>query len=461
MMKGYLTVFLSLSLSVLAGFVLLLTGSAIRNGEKLRLEGDVDIAMNSALAEFSIPLHERYGLLYVDLTYLGKEPSCANLESRLRFYLGANRERDGNGKPWGVARIGKVSVRGIGTAAQGNGSSMKRQALCYIRDRGIERQEACIEGYPARAEGLEQTDAMEEWRQLQEQIAGMELPVIQNEEGEWEEVLLGNPADRIFGFSGSDVLYLLGINMGKVGGGRIRTDYISAGKRSDHAGKPQNTLEEEAFRSYLFEKMGNYRKKKEDGLLKYQLEYIVCGHGSDEENLRAVIGRLFLWRFAANVNQIFGNGGLFGEAQAAAFSLHAVSLKPEFGEPVTRSILYACAFLETIADVKCLLDGGRVEMDKSGWNTGIQQVLEGGLPGAGVSDGEGLTYEQYLACMLALLSEDTRNLRTMDVMEMDIRYLTGNPLFSMDWCVERFTADIMAQGGWNYEYALTRTYGYY
>lgn len=49
----------------------------------------------------------------------------------------------------------------------------------------------------------------------------------------------------------------------------------------------------------------------------------------------------------------------------------------------------------------------------------------------------------------------------MDVMEMDIRYLTGNPLFSMDWCVERFTADIMAQGGWNYEYALTRTYGYY
>lgn len=90
MMKGYLTVFLSLSLSVLAGFVLLLTGSAIRNGEKLRLEGDVDIAMNSALAEFSIPLHERYGLLYVDLTYLGKEPSCANLESRLRFYLGAN-----------------------------------------------------------------------------------------------------------------------------------------------------------------------------------------------------------------------------------------------------------------------------------------------------------------------------------------------------------------------------------
>lgn len=461
MMKGYLTVFLSLSLSVLAGFLLLLTGNAIRNGEKLRLEGDVDIAMNSALAEFCIPLHERYGLLYVDLTYLGKEPSCANLESRLRFYLDANGEREGNGKPWGRRRIERVSVREIGTAAQGNGSSMKRQALRYIQDRAIERQEARIEGYPARAEGLEQTDAMEEWRRLQEQIAGMELPVIQNEKGEFEEIPLGNPADRIFSFSGSDVLYLLGVNMQEVSGGRIRTDSIPAGKRSDHAGKPQIASEEEAFRSYLFEKMGNYRKKKEDGLLKYQLEYIVCGCRSDEENLRAVLERLFFWRFAANVNQIFGNGGLCGEAQAAAFSLHAVCLKPEFGEPVTRSILYACAFLETIADVKCLLDGGRVEMDKSGWNTGIHQVLEGGIPGASVSGGEGLTYEQYLACMLALLSEDTRNLRTMDVMEMDVRYLTGNPFFSMDWCVERFTAGVVAQGGWNYEYALTRTYGYY
>ena len=40
MMKGYLTVFLSLSLSVLAGFVLFLIGHTIQNAGKIRLEGD-------------------------------------------------------------------------------------------------------------------------------------------------------------------------------------------------------------------------------------------------------------------------------------------------------------------------------------------------------------------------------------------------------------------------------------
>ena len=49
----------------------------------------------------------------------------------------------------------------------------------------------------------------------------------------------------------------------------------------------------------------------------------------------------------------------------------------------------------------------------------------------------------------------------MDIMEMDIRYLSGNPRFAMDWCVEKYTAEITALGGWNNVYSLKRTYGYY
>lgn len=37
-MKGYLTIFFSLSLSIMTGFVLVLTGGAIRNAEKVRFE---------------------------------------------------------------------------------------------------------------------------------------------------------------------------------------------------------------------------------------------------------------------------------------------------------------------------------------------------------------------------------------------------------------------------------------
>lgn len=461
MMKGYLTVFLSLSLSILAGFLLFLAGNAARNAGKVRLEGDVDIAMNSVLAEFCIPLHERYDLFYVDISYLNRPPAISNMEERLEFYIKANSESDSKFRPWGSTRPGNVCISNICTAAEGMGNSMKYQAVCYMKDCGIRKQEADIQGYMSAIDSLERDSALEDWAALQEQIAGMELPVIQNEKGEWEEVPLGNPADRVFGFLGSDILYLLGVNTENLGAGCVRNDYISDRKPENIAGNTVKEADDELFLSYLFEKMGNYREEREGSLLKLQMEYIAQGRRSDYENFRVTAGKLVGWRFAANVERIFGDGGLYGEASAAALALHAVRLKAEFLEPVTRSILYACAYLEAIAEVKCLLEGGKINIQRQGWSVGIDHVLEGIVPSASAADEDGLSYEQYLACMIMMLAEDVRNLRSMDIMEMDIRYLSGNPHFSMDWCVERYTADISAYGGWNDKYSIRRSYGYY
>ena len=85
MMKGYLTVFLSLSLSILTGFILLLTGNAIRNTVKVRYECAVDTGMNAVLSEFHAKLLERYDLIYVDASYLEKQPSVLHVEDRLRY----------------------------------------------------------------------------------------------------------------------------------------------------------------------------------------------------------------------------------------------------------------------------------------------------------------------------------------------------------------------------------------
>ena len=89
-MKGYLTVFLSLSLSIITGFILMLTGNAIRNSEKVRFECAADTGMNAVLSEFHAGLLERYDLIYVDASYLGKEPSITNMEERLRYYMEEN-----------------------------------------------------------------------------------------------------------------------------------------------------------------------------------------------------------------------------------------------------------------------------------------------------------------------------------------------------------------------------------
>lgn len=57
---------------------------------------------------------------------------------------------------------------------------------------------------------------MGRWHSIMEQLSGMERPYIRNEKGEWEEVPLSNPADWVYGLSGSDILYLAEVPVGGV-----------------------------------------------------------------------------------------------------------------------------------------------------------------------------------------------------------------------------------------------------
>lgn len=479
MMKGYLTVFLSLSLSILSGVILALTTLAIRNGQRLRMECIADVSMNSTLAEFEKMLHDRYGLFYVDLSYQEAQPSLQNMERRLQYYLSENIALFQNSDLWGNLALKQVVVSDVRTAADEQGASVKNQAVQYVEDCGIHREETEMLSDSDSILGTGQEDAMGTWSALMEVIAGMELPVIQNEQGEWEEVPLSNPADRAYGLSESDVLFLVGAPTDRIPVGKIRKeDYLSGQGSSDRMTEqqgtelPQNTgkdgwrqeqvkmADTGQFITYLFERMGNYRDGKEDGLLKYQLEYIAEGKTSDYENLQAIVEELVRIRFAVNAEAAFADGGMVSEAMELAQELQAVSLKPAFLQPVTESILYACAYLEALSEVKTLLEGGRIGPGKESWVIRPSVIAEAEIQG-GIQTASGISYEQYLACMVYELPEKVRNYRAMDIMEMDIRMLTGNTRFAMDCCVERFRAQIQAAGSVRGNYLIDRTYGYY
>ena len=183
MMKGYLTVFLSLSLSILSSVILTLTALAIRNGQRLRMECIADISMNSTLAEFEKTLHDRYGLFYVDLSYQEAKPSLQNMERRLQYYLSENIALFQNSDLWGNLALKNVVVNDVQTAADGQGGSMKNQAVQFIEDCGIHREETEILSSGDSILGTGQEDAMGAWCALMEEIAGIELPLIQNDKG--------------------------------------------------------------------------------------------------------------------------------------------------------------------------------------------------------------------------------------------------------------------------------------
>lgn len=461
-MKGYLTVFLALTLSIMSGFILLLAGMALKNAGKVRLECAVDTGMNAVLSEFHTELFERYGLLYVDASYLGQPPCVSNVEDRLRYYVEANTSRILEQKkgPWGSLLVDDASILSFETAAAGLGASARSQAVCYAQDLGLSGSEREVFGQMGEIEALEAADPMGEWMGVMAQLAGMELPCIQNEKGEWEEVPLANPADWVYGLVGSDILYL-----SRVDGQYLSPARVSLQEYISHR-QPQNVSDggtgyrddKELFLSYLFDRMGYFQNTREGSLLNCQLEYLAHGEDSDLGNMKAVTETLLKWRFADNASRAKADGDLRSQAAAVAQELLVVILKAEFQEPVVESILYACAFLESISDVRSILTGGSVPLRKSGHSMSVSHVLNGNLYQGGQSGG--WSYRQYLAAMILLVGEEELNLRAMDIMEMDIRSLDGNRNFSMDWCLERFEAEVTARSGAEH-YKIRRRYGYF
>lgn len=462
-MKGYLTIFLALSLSLLTGFVLLLTGNAIRNGVKVRYECAVDTGMNAVLSEFHIGLLERYDLIYVDASYLEKHPNIDNVEERLWYFIEQNTKEVLGKKnaPWGNLTLEEITIPSFETAAADLGASMRNQAICYVEDTGIYGKEREIVRQMDEIQALRAASPLAQWSSIMEQLAGMELPLIQNVKGEWEEVPLSNPADWVYGLIGSDVLFLAQVDLQSISPAKISLgEYISHRPIENTGSKDRNYREDtDVFLSYLFDKMGYLGNYRDDSFLSCQLEYVAKGMDSDLENVRAVAETLFELRFADNVACALADGDLRAQAAAAAELLQVVQLKAEFKNPVAESILYACAFLETVGDMRTIYAGGTVPVRKSDHTMSVNRVLDGSLYSS--QSAYGWDYGQYLASMILLIGDEDMNLRAMDLIEMDIRLHDKNKNFKMDWCIERYEAEVTAQGNYLSHYFLRRKYGYF
>ena len=102
--KGYLTVFLSLTITLIMSLILALYSGARIGAVKMKTECVADISMNSVLAEYSRELYKQYGLLMVDTSYGTGRHSIINTEEHLRKYAQKNFE------PSVVGRLTRTST---------------------------------------------------------------------------------------------------------------------------------------------------------------------------------------------------------------------------------------------------------------------------------------------------------------------------------------------------------------
>ena len=90
MRRGYITVFLSLSLTLILSLVFTVIEGARISAIRMKFECVADIGMNSVLAEYHRELLEQYDLLFVDTAYGGTRPDIGNTEAHLENYMEMN-----------------------------------------------------------------------------------------------------------------------------------------------------------------------------------------------------------------------------------------------------------------------------------------------------------------------------------------------------------------------------------
>ena len=189
------------------------------------------------------------------------------------------------------------------------------------------------------------------------------------------------------------------------------------------------------FNEYIMDRMSSYSDEKETTGLKYEVEYILGGSGSDGENLKKIINQILIFRESENVLAIFKDPIKNGDAGSLAISIAGASANPILIEAVKTGIIAGWAYAESVLDVRAIMDGKKVPLIKTQteWTselTSLPTLLRDGAQAKSVESG--LSYESYIRFLMYFKAEKTAAYRTMDIIENSLSQLEGMENIRMD-----------------------------
>ena len=177
------------------------------------------------------------------------------------------------------------------------------------------------------------------------------------------------------------------------------------------------------YKLYLIDHMSSYTKQKDRRALSYELEYIICGKDSDEENLRSVVKRLLALREAENSLALLKDSVRRHEAESMAAAASMAIANPELTPIITAAIIAAWAYVESVLDVRLLLSGGKVSLVKSpaNWTSELAMLPEYfDTDIKARDDPAGIDYSGYMFALLSATDHKRLGLRPLDVMEAEL-----------------------------------------
>lgn len=474
--NGYLTVFLTLILTVMLSFGMTLIVSAGENTRRFAAECVTDIGMNSILAEYHRELLEQYNVFFTDISYGTQVIAYENMTEHLKNYINHNLQGDDlfmQGVYGNLIHmeLDNIAVNGALSACEEGGISLRRQAVDAIKqDVGITYLEKTGDWLATlQSSGIMDINLLEKQKEAEKKVVeltGKKMGTLfEKEEQEdnavtfYEAGILNLVADR-------EELSSREIMLSQYASHRV---HFESGGLSVPESYADDFWDELFFHEYLMSYTGHYGEENSGSAyekkfgLEYETEYLLAGKAKDIDNLKAVAGQILAIRGGANLIALMQDEGKKQYVQILAFSMASLLGIPEAEEVLEELLKIIWAMAEALYDVTMLLQGGRIPVIKQPgeWHYSMENALNFVRPETGQTKiTDGLSYEDYLRILLCFHGKEELTMRMADVMEMNIRNTPGNENFCMDGCFEAFRVQIVYRGERDKKYTIDRIYGY-
>ena len=439
--SGSITVFASLSLLLVASFLLALLECARVKGLEAYSGMQRENALECVLSEYDRDLFERYGIFLLDGGYGTGTIQFAQMNGRLLEISQKNLRPEKvkyllqGTQNFYQMDVTQAEVEQYLLATDYNGAPFRAMAVQSMKARYP------IELLQTLSDRLQQSErAMDEARAGQTSMdqAGQQIEHAKRQAAEQAAASAANgeaaappaqvpenPMDIIKSIKTADILTLvvpqgMAISAKQINGDRtLEHRHLVQGNESwEDTGEWYEAV---LYQQFLQTQFGCFTSGcTSGGALDYELEYIQSGKTSDRANLKGVVHALLLLREGANY--LYLQSDQVKQAQAyelAGLIASALAIAP--ATPLlAQGILAAWAYAESILDVRTLLSGGCIPWMKTAdsWSSdlsGIGTLLAGNAQAKSTTQGE--DYQGYLQKLLYLKTAKVLNYRAMDLVE--------------------------------------------
>lgn len=460
--KAEVTVFLSLLMGVMLIFIAALVESATVQIAKSYARGEADRAMESIFAEYHQELLEEFGIFAIESTYETGNNDVENVIDRLALYGSDSME-------WDVVQMQLLS--------DDNGAAFEAQIVTYMQQKyGLDKLEGLVDDSGTwttqQTEGEETTDEMED-------SSASLLEQVELEDGTLE--MDGTALEGMFAIQGSSALDLvvgdsIALSTQSVeindlpshrtlenGVGNYQVEDTSEGMAKIMVCEYALEFYESAVSSGTSLEQGDVDSTITG--LQYELEYILEGKDSDQENLSGVVNQLLAMRMAPNYVCLLQSVTMRAEVSTLALSIATASGLPELEPIIEQALLLGWAYGESIMDIRSLLKGNKVTLLKSelDWQLDLDSLMTMGTEQdnlIGKDMESGLDYEEYLRILIYLEDKDTVLMRALDMLELRLNATYGLTYFKVDQCITQleFINTSTVIGGYTYEFPVFFSY---